>query len=95
MELALENAKMVLDKDRERMKREEGRTIGAVREVEQWLGIKDIVRMEPLIFQISAVLSQWDLWWYMKKAVRKKVIIVSFGSNLFRDLTTMQVWKRY
>ena len=53
VELALENAKMVLDKDRERMKREEGRTIGAVREVEQWLGIKDIVRMEA--FDISNI----------------------------------------
>ena len=53
VELALENAKMVLDKDRERMKREEGRTIGAVREVEQWLGLKDIVRMEA--FDISNI----------------------------------------
>nr|WP_297884207.1 excinuclease ABC subunit UvrC [uncultured Blautia sp.] len=53
VELALENAKMVLEKDRERMKREEGRTIGAVREVEQWLGLKDIVRMEA--FDISNI----------------------------------------
>ena len=39
VELAEENAKMVLDKDRERIKREEGRTIGAVQEVEDWLGL--------------------------------------------------------
>ena len=46
VELALENARMVLSKDRERIKREEGRTIGAVHEVEEWLGLKNVVRME-------------------------------------------------
>ena len=30
---------MVLSKDRERIKREEGRTIGAVKEIEDWLGL--------------------------------------------------------
>lgn len=53
VELARENARMVLDKDRERIKREEGRTIGAVHEVENWLGLKDIVRMEA--FDISNI----------------------------------------
>ena len=46
VELALENARMVLSKDRERIRREEGRTIGAVHEVEEWLGLKNVVRME-------------------------------------------------
>ena len=46
VELALENARMVLSKDRERIKREEGRTFGAVHEVEEWLGLKNVVRME-------------------------------------------------
>lgn len=46
VELAKENAWMVLSKDRERIKSEEGRTIGAVKEIEDWLGLKDIVRME-------------------------------------------------
>lgn len=53
VELASENAAMVLSKDRERMKREEGRTIGAVREVERWLGLTDINRMEA--FDISNI----------------------------------------
>lgn len=53
VELAKENARMVLAKDRERMKREEGRTIGAVREVQEWLGLSDIVRMEA--FDISNI----------------------------------------
>ena len=46
VELALENARMVLSKDRERIKREEGRTIGAVHELEDWLGLENVVRME-------------------------------------------------
>ncbi len=46
VELAAENARMVLAKDKERIKREEGRTIGAVREVEEWLGLRGIQRME-------------------------------------------------
>ena len=46
VELALENARMVLSKDRERIRREEGRTIGAVHEIEDWLGLKGVVRME-------------------------------------------------
>lgn len=53
VELAAENARMVLDKDRERMKREEGKTIGAVREVEQWLGLTGLNRMEA--FDISNI----------------------------------------
>ena len=46
VELAEENARMVLDKDRERIRREEGRTIGAVHELETWLGLSGIRRME-------------------------------------------------
>lgn len=46
VELALENARMVLSKDREQIRREEGRTIGAVHEVEDWLGLEGVVRME-------------------------------------------------
>lgn len=53
VELAAENAHMVLDKDRERIKREEGRTIGAVHEVEEWIGLPGIVRMEA--FDISNI----------------------------------------
>lgn len=53
VELAEENAKMVLAKDRERLKREEGRTLGAVKEIESWLGLKNIVRMEA--FDISNI----------------------------------------
>ena len=46
VELARKNAALVLNTDKERLKREEGRTIGAVKEIEGLLGLKDIVRME-------------------------------------------------
>lgn len=50
-ELAQKNAVMVLAKDKERLIREAGRTTGAVRELEQIIGIAGIHRMEA--FDIS------------------------------------------
>nr|WP_294491680.1 excinuclease ABC subunit UvrC [uncultured Mediterraneibacter sp.] len=46
VELARENAGLVLSKDKERLKREEGRTIGAVKEIAALLGVEEITRME-------------------------------------------------
>ncbi len=46
VELAAQNAELVLSKDREKIKREEGRTIGAVKEIGKWLALESIVRME-------------------------------------------------
>ena len=46
VELAVNNARLVLSKDKERLKREEGRTIGAVKEIAGLLGIEGITRME-------------------------------------------------
>lgn len=51
VELARKNAALVLSTDKERLKREEGRTIGAVKEIEQLLHLQGIVRMEA--FDIS------------------------------------------
>ena len=53
VELAAKNAQMVLDQDKEKIKREEGRTIGAVKEIEALLGIKGLNRMEA--FDISNI----------------------------------------
>ncbi|MCR5099239.1 MAG: excinuclease ABC subunit UvrC [Lachnospiraceae bacterium] len=46
VELAAKNARMVLDQDRERIKREEGRTIGAMKEIAGLIGLERIERME-------------------------------------------------
>lgn len=46
VELAANNARIVLTQDKEKIKREEGRTIGAVRELENILGMEGLDRME-------------------------------------------------
>lgn len=46
VELAAKNAALVLSQDKERMKREEGRTIGAVKEIASLLGLENVSRME-------------------------------------------------
>lgn len=53
VELAEKNARMVLEQDRERIKREEGRTIGAMKEIADLLGMSHINRMEA--FDISNI----------------------------------------
>ncbi len=53
VELAAQNAKLVLSQDREKLKREEGRTIGAVKEIADLLGLSAIHRMEA--FDISNI----------------------------------------
>lgn len=51
VELAAKNAQLVLNQDREKIKREEGRTLGAVKEIATLLGLPPIQRMEA--FDIS------------------------------------------
>ncbi len=46
VELAAQNAKLILNQDREKLKREEGRTIGAVKEIASLLDLSGIDRME-------------------------------------------------
>ena len=53
VELAAKNAELVLTQDKERIRREEGRTIGAVKEIEELIGVSGIKRMEA--FDISNI----------------------------------------
>lgn len=46
VELAAKNAALVLSQDKEKIKREEGRTIGAAKEIAALIGIEGISRME-------------------------------------------------
>ena len=58
VELAERNAAMVLEKDREKLKREEERSVGAVGEIESLTGLTGIRRMEAYdISNISGTLS--------------------------------------
>ena len=67
VELAQRNAALILTKDKERLKREEGRTIGAVKEIENLLGMKEIVRMEAYdISNISGYASVGSMVVYEK-----------------------------
>ena len=46
VELAAKNARLVLEQDKERIRREEGRTIGAAKEIGKLLGLENVNRME-------------------------------------------------
>ncbi|MCI5649653.1 MAG: excinuclease ABC subunit UvrC [Fusicatenibacter sp.] len=67
VELAEKNAQIVLDQDRERIKREEGRTIGAVKEIAGWLNLSVLDRMEAYdISNISGFQSVGSMIVYEK-----------------------------
>lgn len=67
VEMAYHNAKLVLRQDKERIKREEGRTIGAVKEIEELLGLSGIQRMEAYdISNISGFQSVGSMVVYEK-----------------------------
>ena len=51
VELAAKNARMVLEQDKEKIKREELRTIGAMNQIGSWLGLSNLRRIEA--FDIS------------------------------------------
>ena len=53
VELAEKNARMVLIQDSEKIKREESRTIGAMKEIGNWLGLEELMRVEA--FDISNI----------------------------------------
>lgn len=53
VELAAKNAALVLSQDKEKIKREELRTIGAMNQVAGWLGLKGVRRIEA--FDISNI----------------------------------------
>ena len=53
VELAEKNAALVLSQDKEKIKREEVRTIGAMNQVAQWLGLDRVRRVEA--FDISNI----------------------------------------
>lgn len=53
VELAQKNAELVLSQDKEKIKREEGRTIGALKEIEKLLNLENLQRVEA--FDISNI----------------------------------------
>lgn len=72
VELAAKNAELVLSQDKERIKREEGRTIGAVKEIASWLSIPSAERIEAFdISNISGFQSVGSMIVYEKGKPRR------------------------
>ena len=72
MELASQNARIVLAQDKERLKREEGRTIGAVREIARLLRMDELDRMEAYdISNISGFANVGSMVVYEKGKPKK------------------------
>ena len=92
VELAAENANMVLTKDKERLKREEGRTIGAMKELARLIDIADAKRIEAYdISNISGTNSVGSMVVYengkpLKNDYRKFKIKTVTGSNDYASM---------
>ena len=72
VELAAKNAQMVLSQDREKLKREEGRTIGAMKEIADLLELKQVTRGESYdISNISGFESVGSMVVYEKGKPKK------------------------
>jgi len=92
VELAIKNAKLVLDKDISKLKKEETKSIGAVKELEELIGLKNIVRMEAFdISNISGVESVGSMVVYelgkpKKSDYRKFRIKTVIGPNDYASM---------
>ncbi len=91
VELALKNAQIVLTQDKERIRREEGRTIGAMKEIAKLLGLPGIHRVEA--YDISNI-SGFQTVGSMKKDGPNVRITGSSASGACRGRTTTPAWRR-
>ena len=92
MELAARNADMVLEKDRQRLQMDEARSKGAVHELEELTGLRNLHRMEAYdISNISGTLSVGSMVVYedgkpKKSDYRKFRIQTVIGPNDYASL---------
>ncbi len=94
MELAAKNAAMILSQDKERMKREEGRTIGAMKEIAEWLQLPELTRVEAYdISNISGFESVGSMVVY-ERGKPNAAITGNLRSRRFRDRMITPVWKK-
>lgn len=90
VELAYKNALLVLSQDKERIKREEGRTIGAVKEIEGLLGLHGLNRMEAYdISNINGFETVGSMIVY-EKGKPKRAITESLSFAQLQDLMIMR-----
>ena len=92
VELAVKNAEIVLTKDREKLQRQEARSTGAVKEIEELLSLKNLNRMEAYdISNISGVQSVGSMVVYengmpKKSDYRKFKIKTVIGPNDYASM---------
>jgi excinuclease ABC subunit C len=92
VELAWKNASMILTKDKERIKREEGRTIGAMKELSELLSLPGIQRMEAYDisntngFESVGSMVVFDKGKPLRSDYRKFKIKTVVGSNDYASL---------
>ena len=92
VELAVKNAEIVLTKDREKLQRQEARSTGAVKEIEELLSLKNLNRMEAYdISNISGVQSVGSMVVYengmpKKSDYRKFKIKTVIGPNDYASI---------
>ena len=83
VELACKNARLVLSQDKEKLKREEGRTIGAMKEIGALLGLSGIVRVEAFdISNISGYQSVGSMVVYEKGKPMKEMFLKKMNHGL-------------
>lgn len=94
VELAQKNAKMVLDQDKERIRREEGRTIGAMKEIAGLLNLPEISRVEAYdISNISGFQTVGSMVVF-EKGKPKRSDYRKFRIRGVQGADVMPVWKR-
>ena len=92
VELAHRNAGIIMENSKERIKREEGRTIGAAKEIAGWLGLTDVNRMESYdISHISGFDSVGSMVVFekgkaKKSDYRKFRLSVGIGNNDYESM---------
>lgn len=92
VDMAKKNAEVTLSQDSERIKREEGRTIGAMKEIASLIGLKGIMRMEAYDisntsgFESVGSMVVFDKGKPLKNAYRKFKIKTVEGPNDYASM---------
>ena len=79
VELAYKNAQLVLTQDAEKIKREESRTTGAMKEIAGWLGLGTLTEQRLTIYLIQMALKVLAQWSFLRMENQRRMIIASSG----------------
>mgnify|MGYP000001820918 CR=1 FL=1 len=79
VELAYKNAQLVLTQDAEKIKREESRTTGAMKEIAGWLGLGTLHRAEAYDISNTNGVEVLVQWLFSRMENQRRTIIASSG----------------